>query len=178
MRHDWVRPVFRNRLCRDRCARASARNIGSRNVLAQNQVFTGRGVRCSQRRTTRGIAHDANLGRDFDLAEQFVANALHVEIDAVSGLRHKIDGAEFQGAQRRLSPVARLRADDHDGPRLGRHDLLGHFQPAFPGHVDVHGDDVGIQGVAEQQGLHAVASLAHHVDLRIAASATASAPAA
>ena len=83
-------------------------------------------------------------------------HALHVQIDAAGRLGDEFDGAEFEGIQRSRSAFAGFRADNDDGARVGGHDLRGGLKSVDVGHVDVHGDDVRLQGFGQSDGFAAV----------------------
>ena len=90
-------------------------------------------------------AHHANFGGHPQLAAEFFADAVHIEINAAGWLGDKINGAQFQRLQGNVGAFARLRADDDNRPRIGRHDEFGRLQTVHVRHVDIHGDNVGLE---------------------------------
>ena len=111
------------------------------------------------RQARRGADH-ADFGGHAHFAKKIVLHALHVEVDAAGWLGDEFDGAEFESFQRAGCAFAGFRADDDDGARVGGHDLRGGLQTIDVGHVDVHGDDIRLQGFGQRDGFAPVFGVA------------------
>ena len=113
------------------------------------------------------VRHHANLRRHFQLSCQLFAHLLHVQINATRRLGNKVDCAKLERTQRGGSTFARFRTDNHDRPRILRHDQFSGLKAVHVRHVDVHGDHVGTQRFRERYGIATVARLPCHFELRI-----------
>ena len=141
---------------------------GTRRLKLRGQ---SRGIRCWRLNgigEARGGTHDANFGGHADFAQELFFHALHVEIDAAAGLGYEVDGAEFESFQRAGSAFLAFRADDDDGPRIVGHYVGGGLEAVHVRHVQVHGDDVGLERFRESDGFAAIAGAAN--DLKLAVS--------
>src|SRR5215469_5302592 len=69
--------------------------------------------------------HHPYLGRHAYFAEQFILDALHVEVNAAAGLGDKLDCAQFEGLQRAGRAFFAFRADNDNRTRTVRHDMSG-----------------------------------------------------
>ncbi len=115
----------------------------------------------------RSGANHANFRGHANFAQQFFLDAVHVEVDRAGRFCNEFDCAEFQCLQGAGSPFARFRTDDDDRPRIRGHDLRGGLQAVHVRHVDVHGDDIGLERLRERDGFAAVFRLTDDLQLLV-----------
>jgi hypothetical protein len=83
------------------------------------------------------------------------------------GLAHAVDRAQLQRAQGHLGPGLGQAGDHDHRHRPQAHDLLEELDAVHVRHLDVEGDDVGVQGLDHAPGLERVAGGADHLDLGV-----------
>src|SRR6202030_3515533 len=112
-------------------------------------------------------ADDANLGSHAHFAQEIVLDGVHVEVDAAGRLGDKLDGAEFESFKGAGRAVFGFGADDDDGARIGGHDVRGGLQAVHVGHIDVHGDYIGLEGLGESDGFATVLGVSDDLKLGV-----------
>ena len=91
------------------------------------------------------------------------AAADSIELETKDGDRVQLFGPSSRYFERARRPFLRFRADDHDGPRVARHDLFGRLQAVHVGHHDVHRDHVRLERLRQGHRFAAVLRVPHHM---------------
>lgn len=89
----------------------------------------------------------AGTGGSLDLADEFVLDFEDVEVIVAELLGDAVEGAEFERFEGIFGTAAGERAYDDDWERRFGHDALEGFQAGQAGHIDVEGNDVGLECV-------------------------------
>ena len=111
------------------------------------------------------MTHNLDLGQGFDGRHQVLGRRREAGRPGPGRLYYHLQCAHPQGVKRILDLAGtRGPGDDHDRRRHRDHDLLGRLQAIQPGHVQVHGDQVGSELLRQRDGLEAVACLADDLD--------------
>jgi len=97
----------------------------------------------------------AGAGRCFDLADKFVLDFDDVKGTAAETLGEAVEGSQFQRFESGLRSFLSHGTDHDDGPGGIVHDPLEDFEAAETGHVDIEGDDVGLEPVNLRESLGA-----------------------
>src|ERR1700676_182771 len=88
-------------------------------------------------------SHDA-FG-DFDFIDESVSDGFKTAGGGIDGLGDEVDGAESESLERGVGAFFRMSAEENDGQRSAAHDEAESFHAVHAGHLEIEGDDVGLE---------------------------------